>query len=444
MRLPQLLSDLIGDLQEPDVLWQAVAIVASMALGWALARVIRAQVRQRSAVVTPGHEGRTAAVRSFTRVLGPLLILGALALSRYILAHYQHVNILNVAVPLASSFVVIRTAFYLLRRVFARGSEQLGATFQTFEKVFALVVWVAVALYITGVWPDIIHYLDRTTLPIGRNKVALADILQGGASVVVLLMLALWAGTALDERLMGVQGLNMSLRVVLARVSRALLIVVAVLVSLSMVGIDLTVLSVFGGALGVGLGLGLQKIASNYVSGFVILLERSLSIGDMITVDKYSGIVSQINTRYTVLKGLDGVDTVLPNEMLISSVVQNQSLSSRNIRGSTVLTVAYGSDLDVVIPLLESMAAGVPRVLETPGPGVSLNSFKPDGFELELGFWIVDPESGRGGVISEINKRIYKLVESGDIKLAKAHLTVEQVERQIATALGNISQTVTN
>ncbi|MDB5959732.1 MAG: mechanosensitive ion channel protein [Massilia sp.] len=443
MRLPRLLSDLIGDLQEPGVLWQAFAIVASIALGWGLARFIRAQVRRRSDAANGGTGGHVA-VRSFARVLGPLLILGFLALSRYVLGNYQHVNILNVAVPLASSFVLIRTAFYLLRRVFARGSEQLGAAFQTFEKVFALVVWVAVALYITGVWPDIIRYLEHTTLPIGRNKVPLADILQAAASVVVLLMLALWAGAALDERLMGVQGLNMSLRVVLARVSRALLIVVAVLVSLSLVGIDLTVLSVFGGALGVGLGLGLQKIASNYVSGFVILLERSLSIGDMITVDKYSGIVSQINTRYTVLKGLDGVDTVLPNEMLISSVVQNQSLSSRNIRGSTVLTVAYGSDLDVVIPLLQSVAAGVPRVQETPAPAVSLNSFKPDGFELELGFWIVDPESGRGGVISEINQRIYRLVESGDIKLAKAALTPEQVDKQIAAALVNISQTVTN
>ena len=239
------------------------------------------------------EEGVHHTVRSFARVLGPLLMLGLLALSRYVLARYQHVNVINVAMPLVLSFLLIRTAFYLLRRVFARGGGQLGAAFQTFEKVFALLVWVAVALYIIGVWPDIIYYLDHNYLPIGRNKVAVPDILQAAASVVVLLVLALWAGAALDERLMGLQGLNMSLRVVLARVSRALLIVVAVLVSLSMVGIDLTVLSVFGGALGVGLGLGLQKIASNYVSGFVILLDRSLSIGDMITVDKYSGMVSQ-------------------------------------------------------------------------------------------------------------------------------------------------------
>jgi small-conductance mechanosensitive channel len=441
MHLPQLLSDLLSDLREPGLLWQIGAIALSIVLGWALARLVRTLVRRRHEAA---EEGVHHTVRSFARVLAPLLMLALLALSRYILSRYQHVNVINVAMPLVLSFVLIRTAFYLLRRVFARGGGQLGAAFQTFEKVFALLVWVAVALYITGVWPDIIYFLDHNYLPIGRKKVAVLDIVQAGGSVVVLLVLALWAGAALDERLMGVQGLNMSLRVVLARVSRALLIVVAVLVSLSMVGIDLTVLSVFGGALGVGLGLGLQKIASNYVSGFVILLERSLAIGDMITVDKYSGVVSRINTRYTVLQGLDGVDTVLPNEMLISTAVQNNSLSTRNIRGSTVLMVAYGSDLDVIIPLLESLPVGVNRVLDTPAPGVALNRFTPEGMELELGFWVRDAENGKGGVISEVNKKIYQLVQQGAIKLALPPLDPRLVDAQIASALANFSQTVTN
>ncbi|WLI88110.1 mechanosensitive ion channel [Massilia sp. R2A-15] len=440
MHLPKLLSDLFDDLREPGILWQAGAIVLSVAIGWWLARFIRDRYLQRA-------EGagavRRIGVESFARVLGPLLILGLLALSRHVLGLYQHVNLLKVALPLFSSFALIRVAFYLLRRVFARHG-QLGAAFQTFEKIFALLVWAAVALYITGLWPDIYRYLDNNQLPIGRHKVSLIDILQACASVVVLLMLALWAGAALEERLMGVQGIHSSLRVVMARLSRAVLIVVAVLVSLSMVGIDLTVLSVFGGALGVGLGLGLQKIASNYVSGFVILLERSLSIGDMITVDKYSGKVSHINTRYTVLQGLDGVDTVLPNEMLISSVVQNQSLSSHSVRVATTLTVAYGSDLDVVIPLLESLPAGVARVLDIPKPGVSLNKFGADGFELELGFWITDPESGRGGVLSDVNKKIYALVQAGDIKLALPGADPRIFDAQMALAREKISQTLTN
>ncbi|MDL2356194.1 MAG: mechanosensitive ion channel [Pseudomonadota bacterium] len=441
MHLSTMLSDLFDDLREPGILWQAGATVLCMLIGWGLARVIRGRFLQRSDDATATV--RQIGVDSFARVLSPLLSLALLALAKYVLARYQHVNLLRVVLPLLASFALIRTAFYLLRRVFAR-HRPVGPAILMFEKLFGLVVWLAVALYVTGLWPDLFHYLDSTTLPLGRHKVSLTDILQGSASVVVLLMLALWAGAALEERLMGVQSLHSSLRVVMARMSRAVLIVIAVLLSLSMVGIDLTVLSVFGGALGVGLGLGMQKIASNYVSGFVILLERSLSIGDMITVDKYTGKVSHINTRYTVLQGLDGVETVLPNEMLISGPVQNQSLSNRSVRVSTVLTVAYGSDLAVVIPLLEALPVGVTRVLATPAPGVSLNKFSADGFELELGFWISDPESGRGGVVSDVNKKIYALVQSGDIKLALPPLDPRLIDAQIASAVAKISQTVTN
>jgi small-conductance mechanosensitive channel len=441
MHLSTLLADLLGDLREPGILWQAGAIALSILIGWGLARFIRSKYLQQA-----GEDAGTVrriGVESFARVLGPLLILGLLAGAKYILSQYQHVNVLRVALPLFASFALIRIAFYMLRRVFARGG-QLGAAVLTFEKIFALLVWLAVALYITGLWPDLFAYLDNTLVPLGRHKVSLATILQAAASVVVLLMLALWAGAALEERLMGVQGIHSSLRVVMARMSRAILIVVAVLLSLSMVGIDLTVLSVFGGALGVGLGLGLQRIASNYVSGFVILLERSLSIGDMITVDKYSGKVSNINTRYTVLQGLDGVETVLPNEMLISGPVRNESLSNRTVRAATALTVAYGSDLDVLIPMLEALPVGVPRVLASPPPGVSLNKFDTGGFELELGFWIGDPENGRGGVVSEVNKKIYALVQSGDIKLAAPPLDPRQLDALIASAIAKFSQTVTN
>jgi small-conductance mechanosensitive channel len=385
------------------------------------------------------HEG----VASLTRVVAPLLVVGLLYLSTYLLALNRfHTNIVKVAIPVFWSLVVIRAAFFLLRRVFARHG-QLGESFVTFEKIFALIVWAAVALYITGKWPDVFHFLDTTELHYGpkkNNTVLLGDVLQAIVSIAVLMILALWAGAALEERLMGLQALHSSLRVALARVSRAVLIVGAVLVSLSQAGLDLTVLSVFGGALGVGLGLGLQRIASNYVSGFIILLERSLSIGDMISVDKYTGKVTQINTRYTVLQGLDGVETVLPNEMLISGPVLNQTLSMRAVRASTKLMVAYGSDLDQVMPLLVAQAAGTPRVLETPAPGVSLSRFAPEGYELDLGFWIGDPENGQGGVVSEINKKIYALVQSGDIKLGIPSLDTRLLDAHIASVVARITQ----
>ncbi|HEY1147939.1 MAG TPA: mechanosensitive ion channel domain-containing protein [Pseudoduganella sp.] len=432
--LTNLINDLIGDVRDPGLMWQVAAIVLSIFLGWTLALYLRKRLEQRDAqgVVRFG-------VESFGRVVGPLAIVSLLAVCEAVLRKWQHVNLIKVALPIFGSLAVIRFAFFLLRRVFARGGE-VGKTLLTFEKVFQLLVWLGFALYITGIWDDIFVFLDDTVIPVGKHRVSIAAILQGAVSVVVLLMLAMWAGAALEERLMNMQSVSSNLRVVFARLGRAVLIVVAVLISLSLVGIDLTVLSVFGGALGVGLGLGLQKIASNYVSGFIILLERSLSIGDMISVDKYSGKVTQINTRYTVLQGLDGVETVLPNEMLISGPVLNQTLSLRAVRASTKLTVAYGSDLDTVMPLLAAQAVGTPRVLETPAPGISLSRFAPEGYELDLGFWIGDPENGQGGVVSDINKKIYALVQSGDVKLGIPALDTRLLDAHIASVVAQITQ----
>jgi len=413
MPLTDLLQDLIEDISNPRILWQALAIVAAVLVGMLLARLIR-----RSWLHEDNNAGaiRRLGVEGFGRVLGPLLITAGVWLAKLILARYQNVHLLTVALPLFASMALIRMVFYLLRRVFARRGP-LGTALQTFEKVLALVVWVGVALYLTGQWPDIIYFLEHRVIPLGKNKASLLAIMQAVASVVVLMMLALWAGAALEERLMRLEGMHTSLRVVLARMGRAVLILVSVLVSLGLVGLDLTVLSVFGGALGVGLGLGMQRIASNYVSGFIILFERSLSIGDPITVDKYAGRVARINTRYTVLQALDGTQTLLPNEMLITGVVMNQSGTNKAVRLNTKITVAYDSNLDEVMALLARQADAVERVVAEPAPSVQLNAFGPHGYELELGFSIVDAEKGSGSVISAVNRNIYALVHAGAIRL---------------------------
>jgi small-conductance mechanosensitive channel len=211
--------------------------------------------------------------------------------------------------------------------------------------------------------------------------------------------------------------MHSSLRVVLARAVRSMLVLIAVLVSLSLVGIDLTVLSVFGGALGVGLGFGLQKIASSYVSGFVVLLERSLSIGDIVSFDRYYGIVTHINTRYTVLQGLDGIETVVPNDVLISGPIQNMSLTDSTLRLATTVTVAYATDLEKIMKAMEEAAGTVPRVLQLPAPQVVLSKFGTNGFDLELGFWINDPQNGRSGVTSDVNRAIWRVLQENHVEL---------------------------
>ncbi len=410
--LLDLIAEMAGDMRNPALMWQVGAIIASIALGWTLAHLLRSALARHGMVPAVARLG----MDSFMRVLTPVLSAALLAGAKYWLAKSQHVHLLAVALPLCSSLAVIRFGFYLLRKVFARHG-QVGAALVTFEKIFALLVWLAVALYITGLWPELFEYLEQTTLPLGKNKVPVATILQAIVSVAVLLMLALWAGAALEERLMKLPGMHSSLRVVMARMGRAMLILVSVLLSLSLVGIDLTVLSVFGGALGVGLGLGLQKIASNYVSGFIILLDRSLSIGDMITVDKYSGRVTQINTRYTVLQGLDGVESIVPNEMFVSGPVQNSSLSNRNLLLSSQVSVAYDSDLDQVLELLVAAARGVERVAAEPAPSAALLRFGADGLDLQVSFWINDPENGRGGVISDVNRAIWHAMKADNISV---------------------------
>ncbi|MFC7514934.1 mechanosensitive ion channel family protein [Herbaspirillum sp. GCM10030257] len=410
--LSSLLSDLWADLHDPNLLWQVIALIGSLALGWMLARVLRGRLTAHDVQLRVMRLG----AESFSRVLAPLLALAFIAVSKLVLEQSIHVNLLRLAIPLVGSFALIRLAFYVLRRVFARSGDA-GALLSLFEKVFAAVVWSGVALYVTGLWPELIAYLEQTMIPVGRHKASLLVVTQAAASVVVTLMFALWAGAALEERLMRMDSVHSSLRAVMARMGRAVLILLAVLISLSLVGIDLTVLSVFGGALGVGLGLGLQKIVSSYVSGFVILIERSLAIGDIVNVDKYFGQVTQINTRYTVVRSFDGIETVVPNDMLLSSPVQNYSLTDRSLRLATRIGVPYKTDIDMVLKLLEDAAIGIPRILKEPAPQGLLSRFDVDRIELELGFWIADPENGRANVLSDLNRAIWKSFQKHHIEV---------------------------
>ena len=436
MPLSNLLTELFDDIDKPVILWQAGIILVCMAVGWGLARLLR------RAFASPQEGGGNVVqvgVAHFSYVLTPVLIASLIGIAKLVaLPYLNNVKLLRVALPLVGSIAVIRMVFFLLRRAFARRGP-LGAALVTFEKIISLLVWLALALYLTGLWVEVVDYLNVTKLPVGKHTVSLEAILQGAVSVVILLVLALWAGAALEERVMGVAGIHPSLRVVMARLGRSILIVAAVLLSLSLVGIDLTVLSVFGGALGVGLGLGLQKIASNYVSGFVILLERSLAIGDMITVDKFNGKVTQINTRYTVLQGLDGTETVIPNEMLISGPVQNLSLSSRQVRVATQLTVAFDTDLANLMPKIVEVCRSVERVLPDPEPHVILKNFGADGFELDVGMWIDDPENGRGSLLSEVNLGIWTLLQREGVSLPYPTRDLRIADPKVTTLLETIA-----
>jgi small-conductance mechanosensitive channel len=230
-------------------------------------------------------------------------------------------------------------------------------------------------------------------------------------------MAAMWLGRVLETRVMATEHLDMNLRVVLSKLFRALLVVLGILVALPLAGIDITVLSVFGGALGVGIGFGLQKIASNYVSGFIILLDRSIHPGDSLTVDGRFGTVSQLTARYMVLKGLDGTEAIIPNETLISSTVINHSYTNRHIRVGISVQVGYQSDLERAMEIMKEAATQQPRVLADPETKVFLKSFGDNGIDLEMSIWINDPEEGQLGLKSDINLEIWRQFQAAGIEI---------------------------
>ncbi len=409
-----LFAGLITELQSASLPLQALVLVVCLVAGWRLSRWL---------VDRFGHpaslSGSRVPVDSFHRVLAPLLAVVLVALSVSGLDRWHNVGALRLALPLLLAFLLIRALFFMLRKAFVR-EGRIGRVLQSVEQIIAVIVWLGLALYATGLWPELLLILEETTLPIGRHHESLLVVLQALISVAVTVVIALWASAALEQRLMAFDAVHSSIRVVLARAGRALFLLMAVLISLSLVGIDLTVLSVFGGALGVGLGLGLQKLVSSYVSGVVILLERSLALGDMVSVDKYRGEVVQINARCTVLRAGDGSEAVIPNEMMVSSPVQNFSVSDPQVRLTCQLMVAYQTDIDQFAINLVPALRKLPRVLAEPSPGVLIKRLAQEGIELEVEFWVADPEKGRAELVSGVNHLLLGLIRSHQVTIPQA------------------------
>lgn len=403
--LTGLLRGVLADLRESDLVWQLLALAACLLLAKLGARLVRGRQVGEGRAWELGHGG-------LKRIAFPLLALILVALARPLAQQWIHVSLFTLALPLLASLAVIRVVFYVLRL------SLVGAAWLVqFERIFAGLVWAIVALHIIGLLPEVIDVLDSVAFTVGKQNLTLWHVLQGLAAVLVTVLLALWISGAIEARLHAAVGLDSSLRVVLARLSRALSILLAVLIGLPMVGIDLTTLSVFGGALGVGLGFGLQKIASNYVSGFIILLDDSIRIGNIITVGGDRGEVTRITTRYTVLKNLNGVEALVPNELLVGSVVQNESYSAPQVRIALPVQVSYDSDLERAMSIMAGAARAQARVLTEPAPAVLLKDFAESGINLELGFWVADPEQGVGMLRSEINLAIWREFKQANIAI---------------------------
>ncbi|MDP2639296.1 MAG: mechanosensitive ion channel [Betaproteobacteria bacterium] len=393
------------DVHDPQVVWQIAVLLSCFVLAWAAGRALRLGSVEADGIWKFGVGG-------LRRILFPVVALIPLTLGISLLKHWIEVDLLRLFVPLLVSLLLVRLFFYLLRHVFARGS-----IVRTFERTIAVLVWGALVLHVSGLLPEVIDYLDDITFHFGTQKFTLWLVLQGLFWAVITLLAALWLSGTIEARLMRAESLHSSLRVVFSRLATALLVLLALLLVLPLLGIDLTALSLFGGAIGVGLGFGLQKIASNYVSGFIILLDRSIRIGDLITVDNFYGEVKSITTRYVVVRALDGREAIIPNELLIATTVLNHSYSNRQIRLGLDLRIAYRSDLQRAMQLMEEAARKHARVLADPPPTAFVLRFADSGIDLQLGVWIDDPENGTLSIRSELYLDIWRAFQEAGIEI---------------------------
>jgi len=398
----KLIKDIWADLSDPNFIWQVLALVFCVVLAGLIARWWRGR----------HEEGAGRFTDASSRLAFPLSGIVLVGLAELVLQQFTNVNLLKLALPLFASMALVRLVIYVLRQAFPK-----AAWLTSWERIIVALIWCWMALYITDLAPDVIESLEQVSIPLGKQHLTLWTVVHGMFTVLLTVIVALWVAGVIEARLMRIDTLDSSLRMVGVRVAKALLAVVAIVASLSLVGIDMTALSVFTGALGVGLGLGLQKIASNYVSGFIILLDRSIRLGNVVQIGTDSGKVTQITTRYTVLRHPGGTEFIVPNELLISGVVQNQTLSDSRLRLATTVGVAYSSDLDLVMRLMTEAATAQARVITDPGPKVFLTLFADSSVNLELGFWIADPEEGQGNIISDINLAIWRAFRENGVEI---------------------------
>jgi small-conductance mechanosensitive channel len=402
--------DFIDDLTNVGTLveigWQVGLAGVALLLGFYTARIVcrEATISSRRWKFGEGN---------FERVAFPLAALGYTALAELILGKYQSTSLLDIQRSLLVALLIIRVAVYVLRHIFPH-----GIALQRTIRLIAWLAWISVVLHVTGLLPEVIDALDSVGITVGKNqqRITLWLIAQAVGALAITITLALWMSRVTETRVLASQSIEMSTRIVIARVVRISALFVAVLVALPLVGLDVTTLSIFSGALGVGLGFGLQKIASNYVSGFIVLLDHSLRIGDVVTVDGRKGEVKAIETRYTVIKGLDGVESIIPNEFMITQSVSHHTYSDPKVSVVIGLTVGYDADLDLALELLLRAAKGHKRVIDEPAANARVKALVSQGVELEVIVWISDPTVGEGDLRSDLLKDVVRLFREAGIR----------------------------
>ena len=350
-----------------------------------------------------------------------VLVLVLIANSTLQAAHFD-VTILGDAARLILAYIVVRSAVL----VFA---ASLGnkSWIQNWETRVALLIWLAIAAEYLGWLDPIIATLDSLGIAAGKTRITVWSVLKLLFTLTLFMLVAAWISRWVERRVKRLTSVAMSTRIGISKFANAFLIALSILIGLNAAGVDLTALTVLTGAVGLGLGFGLQSIAANFVSGFVLLMDRSIKPGDVISLSGQSGTstenfgwVQELRGRYVVVRDRDGVEMLVPNQQLISNAVINWSYTDPRIRLKLPIRVSYRDDPELALKVLLEACQGQARVLSEPAPVSRLMHFSDSGIELELRFWISDPQEGVNNVRSEVNRAIWRLFKEHQITIPMA------------------------
>jgi small-conductance mechanosensitive channel len=403
----------------PDSLLQLGAIAIAILLGWWFGIQVRSTDRARTALMQAGFRARFAeAVSISSPYLAAVVIIAAIGGVLHALKIPSH--LVDLAITLSGLMLLIRVVVYLVRLSSGDRTKGWGNT-------ITLLVWAVLALHVLGWFDPLVQALDSVGIQTGKSRITLWSVMKLLFTVGAFILIAVWIARWFEQRLMAMQGLALSMRIGIAKFAQAFLIGLSILLGLNAAGLDLTTLNVLTGAIGVGLGFGLQAIVANFISGFVLLMDRSIKPGDVIsftgttgTTTEGFGWVQELRGRYVVVRDRDGVETLVPNQHLITNPVINWSYTDPRVRLKLPVRVSYQDDPERALAVLLRAADGHARILRDPGPVARLMAFNDYGFDLELRFWISDPQEGVNNVRSDVNRTIWRLFKEHGITIPVA------------------------
>jgi small-conductance mechanosensitive channel len=419
-------------LTTPEVMAEVLALLMAVLLAIALAHYIKNWLRPLSVKPNTGRWPRRFVVACM--VLAPSVLLVVLVLGlRVLFAYYAlPTSIIDKAMDLATVLVLVRFAVHVL-------SVSLGPNswIRTWELRLTLLIWTIISFQLLGWFEAIERNLDHVDLIPGKATFSLWTLLKGIVVIAGFVIVTSLIARTIERRVMKLEGIAISTRIGISKFTTVALLTIGILLGINSSGVDLTVLGVIGGAIGIGLGFGLQAIASNFVSGFVLLMDKSIKPGDVIsftgttgTSTENFGWVQELRGRYIVVRDRDGVETLVPNQNLITNQVINWSYSDQRVRLRLPVMISYQDDPEVALQVLLDAAANHPRILKDPGPVSRLMSFENYGMRVEVRFWIRDPMNGVNNVRSDVNREIWRLFKKHGITIPVQQHDVRMVQHE--------------